>query len=523
VIHIIRGTNQYIEPANRASEGGKLMDILLIDPPHIVLKGLSTDRGYNVGPVSLAAYLRQEGIESAVLTGDLLMDYRPANPLASVVQEWRTTVTSLAAGQREIERAVNDKTHIVWKKLAEVVRQANPRAVGIPYLTPLKCIVERVANLVREINPDIKIIAGSFHPTFCPEEVMQNPDIDFVIRGEGEIPLLRLMKELKKDSPKWETVPGIYYRDKDGQVRNTPGVNMFPNLDELPFLARDLVLNCDYDVYRVHSVSSTRGCPYTCSFCADRRFWNGKVRRRSVENVIKELKLLKERYKAVSVDFVDGTFTFDRKYLQTFCQALIDERLDIKWGCTARYDNLNEDLLQLMKRANCSGLYFGLESGSNRVLKSVDKKMTVEEIVKVSKIVHESGITCISSVLLGLPGETKEDIEETLKVMKTFKTDFFDINSYMPLPGSLLGDLVSEEDRRKIDWGKVAYKSFDNYFSKAMSQDDFRRYQIKAYQIADSVRRKSIIRLGIRTFSHSVARKFKKSKNGSPESFFSYS
>jgi len=235
------------------------------------------------------------------------------------------------------------------------------------------------------------------------------------------------------------------------------------------------------------------------------------------------LRLLKEQYKAVSVDFVDGTFTYDRKYLETFCQTLINDRLDIKWGCTARYDNLDEDLLKLMKQAKCTGLYFGLESGSDRILKSVDKKLTVENMIKVSKMVHDSGITCISSVLLGLPDETKKDIEATLKLMKTFKTDFFDVNSFAPLPGSTLGDLVSEEERKNIDWGKVAFKSYDNYFLKAMSKEEFRQNQMKAYQISDRVRRKSIIRLGIKTVSSSITGKFKKSNNGSSDSLFSYS
>ena len=499
------------------------MDILIIDPPHMILKGLPTDRGYNMGPVSLAAYLRNEGIESAVLTGDLLLDYRITNPVANIIHEWGITVKSLANGQRAIENAVNDRNHIIWQKLTEEVRQTNPMAVGIPYFTPMKCIVDRVASLVKEINPEIKIVVGAFHPTFCPDDAMQNPDFDFIIRGEGEIPLTSLMKEIKKDNPKWETVPGIYYRDRDGKIKSNPGVNLIANLDELPFPARDMVINCDHNNYRIHSVSTTRGCPYTCSFCADRRFWNGKVRRRSVESVIEELKLLMEKYKAVSIDFVDGTFTYDRKYLQKFCQSLIDERLHIKWGCTARYDNIDEDLLKLMKRANCSGLYFGLESGSNRVLQSIDKKLTVENIVRVSKMVHESGITCISAVLLGLPDETKEDIKKTIKLMKNFKTDYFDVNSYMPLPGSAFGDLMSEDERRKIDWGKIAYKSFSNYFSKAMSEEDFRRSQLKAYQIADSVRRKSIIRMGIKTISYSIVRKFKKSDDGSPGALFSYS
>jgi radical SAM superfamily enzyme YgiQ (UPF0313 family) len=499
------------------------MDILIIDPPYIVLKGLPADRGYNIGPVSLAAYLRKKGINSAVLTGDLLLDYHITNPVINIIHEWRTTVKSLAAGQRQIEMAVNDKDHIVWKKLAAAVRQINPKAVGIPYFTPMKSIVERVASLVREINPEIKIIVGSFHPTFCPEEVMGNPDFDFVIRGEGEIPLASLMKELNKANPKLETVPGIYYRDKVGQIQGNPGVSVICNLDELPFLARDLVINCDYDIYRNHNISTTRGCPYTCSFCADRRFWDGTVRRRSVENVIQEIKLLKKQYKVDSIDFVDGTFTYDRKYLETFCRTLINDRVDINWGCTARYDNIDENLLKLMKQSNCYGLYFGLESGSERVLKSMDKKLSLANVIRVSEMVRDSGITCISSVILGLPDEAKEDIDKTINLMKTFKTDFFDVNSYVPLPGSRLGDSLNEEEKAKIDWGKVAYKSYDNYFSNAMSEAEFRRSQLKAYQIADSIRRKSMFRLGLKKVSNSIARKLKKSKKASYDSLFSFS
>jgi radical SAM superfamily enzyme YgiQ (UPF0313 family) len=460
------------------------MDILLIDPPYTSLKGMSADIGYNIGLTSLAAYIRNEGIETAVVMGDLLVDL-PSN------KTW-IDLKDYAAGQREYEKIVSDKTHVVWKKLADIVSQTAPMAVGISYYTPLKCTVERVAELVREINRDIKIIAGAFHPTFCPEEVMQNPDIDFVIRGEGEIPLLSLVKELKKASPKWETVPGIYYRDRDGQVRNNPGVDFLHNLDELPFLARDLVLNCDYNIYRVHCISSARGCPYTCSFCADRRLWGGRVRRRSVDNVIEELKLLEDTYKVDFVDFDDGTFTFDRKYLQAFCNSLINQGLDINWRCTARYDNIDTDLLKLMKRANCSGLYFGLESGSDRVLKAIDKKTTVEQIIRVSEMVYDSGIFTATSVIMGLPYETKEDMEATLKLMKRVKTNILDVNSYTPLPGTPLWDSMSEEDKKNIDWRKVALKSLDNYFSKTMSVDDFRRYLSEAYEIARDVWEKTL-------------------------------
>jgi radical SAM superfamily enzyme YgiQ (UPF0313 family) len=339
---------------------------------------------------------------------------------------------------------------------------------------------------------------------------MQNPNVDFVIRGEGEIPLLSLVKEFKEASPRWENVPGIYYRNGGSQVLNTPGVGLIDNLDELPFIARDLVLNCDYNHYRLHSIATTRGCPYTCSFCADKRLWGGKVRRRSLTKVIEEVKLLKDTYKIDYIDFADGTFTYDRKYLEGFCQAMIDQKLDIGWRCTARYDNLDEDLLQLMKQANCAGLYFGLESGSDRILKSIDKKITVDQIIKVSGMVHDSGIPTATSVLLGLPDETKEDMEETLKLMKRVKADLFDVNSYTPLPGTSLYDAMAEEEKKSIDWHKVSLKSFDSYFSKSASQDDFRECISEAYEIANKVRRKTLLRFASKMFFHSIAGMFKK-------------
>ncbi len=464
------------------------MDILLIDPPYTSLKGMSADVGYNIGLTSLAAYIHKEGIEVGVVMGDLLMG------LPSIDGWLTSSLKDYAEAQRQYETIVNDKAHFVWKRLADTVRQTNPKAVGISHLSPSTCVVERIAGIIKEVDRDIKVIAGNCHPTFRPEEVMQNPNIDFVVRGEGEIPLLRLAKELKKDSPKWETVPGIYYRDRDGRLRNNPGVGLLTNLDELPFPARDLVLNCDYDMYRVHCLLTARGCPYSCSFCADRALWGGKIRRRSVGNVMEELKLLEKTYKINLLDFVDGTFTYDRKYLQTFCKAMIDQKSSIKWRCTARYDNIDEDLLELMKRANCSGLYFGLESGSDRVLKAINKKTTVEQIIRVSEMVYNSGISSVTAILMGLPGETKEDMEETTKLMRRIKTDIFDVNSYIPLPGSPLYNAMSEEEKKSIDWGKVAYKSFDNYFTKSISHDDLKKYLSEAYDIADEVRKQTYLR-----------------------------
>ncbi len=473
------------------------MDILLIDPPYASLRGVSADCCYNVGQTSLAAYLREGGIESTILMGDPLMDLGIDNIWPAVQTDGQVIYgpDALIKAWDNYAAILTDRNHYIWQKLKDIVRESNPMAVGIAYLTTSKPSVEMVASLIKEVNPDIKIIVGASHPTFLPDEVMQNQDIDFIVRAEGEIPLLALMKELKKDSPRFDTVPGICYRDSDMQVRYTPSPPLIGNLDELPPLARDLVMNSDYELYPVHNISTARGCPYTCSFCSDRSLWGGKVRRRSLDSVIEEMKFLKDTYTIRSIDITDGTFTYDRKYLKEFCERLISLDLGVPWRCTARYDNMDEELIKLVKRSNCAGLYFGLESGSERILQSTDKKTTLEQIISVNKMIHDNDIYTINSVIMGLPDETEEDMQETLRIMREIHTDFFDVSNYTPLPGTPLYDAMSEEEQDSLDYLKLGFKSYNNYFAKRVPQEKFYKYLYEAREIDDAAIQKALARL----------------------------
>lgn len=483
------------------------MDILLIDPPYYSLKGIPNDVGYNLGLTSLAAYLLKEGFDTGVIMGDQLIDI----PFANGLGFFTINLRKYAKGQLKYCAIVDDKNHPIWKKIGEIVRQKKPKAVGIAYLTPSRYAVERIANTIKEVDNDIKIIVGSAHPTICPEEVMQNPDIDFAIYGEGEIPLARIAEKLRNGKYDWDTVPGIYYRTDKGHIINTAPPPPIPNLDDLPFVARDAVLGCDYNRFRVHCLTTARGCPYSCSFCSDRNLWGGKVRRRSVDNVIAELKYLEENYKVDVVIFSDGTFTYDRKYVEAFCDAVIKNKISLKWQCTARYDNLDENLVKLMKRANCIGLYLGAESGSDRILGTMNKKITAEQIIRISKIVYDAGlISSVTGILIGSPDETKEDIEATLNLMKHIKTGAFDVSSFIPLPGTPAWESVPDVDKNNIDWRKISYKSFDNYFLKNVSAEEFRRYMIKAYRIAGKAQRRTIIRLALQMFKNSIIGLFNK-------------
>jgi anaerobic magnesium-protoporphyrin IX monomethyl ester cyclase len=463
------------------------MDILLIDPPYTSLKGVPTDVGYNVGLTGLAAYLRQGGIETGVLMGDLLADL-PA------IDGWVASSLEDYASQQAGYRAItSNREHPIWKKLREYVKALSPRAVGISYLTPLKCSVDMVARAVKEVDPSIKVIVGGPHATFCPDETLASRDIDFAVMGEGEIPLLSLMKLLLTPGSDLSQVPGLCYRSGN-EVRKNARPPLIDNLDELPFPARDLVMNCDYDLYRVHCLTTARGCPYACSFCADKGMWGGRVRRRSIESVIKELRLIKNAYKVDMVDFEDGTFTYDRKYVVALCEALMREKLDLRWGCMARYDNIDEDLLRIMKQSGCAGIFFGLESGSDSVLTNLmNKRTNAAQNISVSNMVYQSGIPSVTSVLIGLPDEREEDMQETLRVMKVVTTDILDVSSFVPLPGANLYNSMSVEEKT-IDWSRVGYKSFDNYFSRCVPRETLLRHLKEAFQIADDLRRKTYLR-----------------------------
>ncbi len=489
------------------------MDILLIDPPQLSLKRVLTDRGYNLGLTSIAAYLRVNGIESAIVTADLLIDPPKINylkdPLAMMIPGGlRISAAEMATRHQEIARVVNEPDHLIWQKISEVIRAAKPRVVGISYLTPMGGIVKKVAAIVKALNPETVVVVGSYHPTFCAKEILRNPDIDFAVVGEGEVPFLQLVKEIKSDRPRWEAVPSLWFKDQTGAVRSTPPAPRLDNLDDLPFPARDLVMFSNYDFYRVHSVITARGCPYRCSFCSDQYFYPGKMRRRSVENVLKELIHLKEAYPKMDyVDFVDGTFTYDRQYLETLCHTLIDRDLKISWRCTARYDTIDRDLLKLMKRSGCSAMYIGLESGSDEVLKELNKNMTIAKIIEASKIVRDSGIICVTSVLLGTPSENKPDLEDTLDVMRKFNTDFFDVHTFIPLAGTEFYNSLDQAARDSIDWNRIGYKSWETNFTHNLSLEELNGYRRRAYAISDRQRKRSIARIGSRLLLRSLVKR----------------
>jgi radical SAM superfamily enzyme YgiQ (UPF0313 family) len=455
------------------------MDILLIEPPYKALKGIGSEYGYSVSTVSLAAYLQTNGIRTAVLSGNLKADLPTEESFLFDVRKY-------AQGQILYEKILDDDTHPIWQNIADTVRTFDPRMVAITCLTPMMDSVRIIARLVKKMDPDIVVVTGGHHPTFCPEDTLQDPHIDIAVRGEGEIPLLMLAKAFAGGIPDREVmagIPGIHFK-YDGKTIGNPDGGMIADLDELPFPARDLVLDCDYERYRLHYVATARGCPYSCTFCSDKALWRNRVRRRSINHVMEEIRHLVTHYDVKYIDIVDGTFTYDRDYVVEFCDRIVRDDMDVRWRCSARYDNLDADLIDKMKQANCKGFYIGLESGSQTILNAVNKKTKIDDIISKSDMIHQSGIMCVTAILLGMPQETRETIEETLGLMQRIQASIFDINCFVPLPGTRF-----YPPDRPIDWRKVGFKSFENHFTENLSLDELQEYVHKAHEIAWSKRK----------------------------------
>ena len=452
------------------------MDVLLIDPPYKSLKGIGTEAGYTMGLVSLAAYLRDHGFEVGVLTGDTLLDLPPCSLFT-------LDMAAYARGQEQYQQILDDPDHEIWRALTDVVRAEAPALVGVSYLSPLQGAVERTVAAVKAADPALPVVLGGHHATFCPEPCARMDGVDYVVRGEGEVPLLALARALVRGEGAAADAPGVTSVDSHGCLKSTPQPALLTDLDALPVPARDLMVRCDFSRHRTHYATSARGCPYSCAFCSDRELWGGKVRRRSVGPFVDELAALVQEHRPTFVDIVDGTFTYSRKYTEAFCRELIERKVTLLWRCTARYDTVDDELLPLLKRSGCAALYFGLESGSQRVLDRVDKRLSTEQIQRQSLLVREHGMVAITAVLLGVPGETADDMRRTLEMMRTLHTDIFDVNTYVPLPGTPLWEEMDPAARAAVNWREAAYKSTASAYSD-VPPDELEALQREAYAIA---------------------------------------
>ena len=357
----------------------------------------------SIGPASLAAVLRDSGHRAELLR---------------------------VAVDREAE------------ELADEVAAAAPDLLALSLTSRQWLRARRLVGALRR-RLDLPVVAGGLHPTFSPEAVLASPGFDYVCLGEGEEALLELVERLAAGrSALAPPIDNIWARGGP-RPRLRPPV---ASLDDLPFLARDLL---DEPPGVVH-MATQRGCPFPCTYCAARgfdRLYEGVAaygRRRSHADVLAELAELDAAGRLSYVIFLDDTFTLHHRWVGEFCR-LYGERFRAPFSLHARVDSVDDELLETLAAAGCRHITYGVESGSDRVRREVMRRPVPQELFhRVFRKSRELGILATANYMLGLPGETRAELEETYRLAAALEADDFGYFVFYPYPGTELFELCRE-------------------------------------------------------------------------------
>jgi radical SAM superfamily enzyme YgiQ (UPF0313 family) len=329
-----------------------------------------------------------------------------------------------------------------------------PDFVGITATTVQIPLAIDIADNIKILDKNMLIIVGGPHPTVCPEEVAQYECFDIVAIGEGEKIIANIARMVVGEINK-EDISGICYKE-NGVIKFTPKESLIDDLDSLPFPARHLLNSRFYFApprirgvwtKSTGTVMASRGCPYKCIWCSSHTVFGYKVRYRSADNIIAEIVHMRNSYAIDSVYFYDDTFTLNKKLVMEFCSKLI--QLDwkgFKWGGQARVDTVDEEVLSIMKKAGCVQLDFGVESGSPKVLQTLRKDTDIDKVRHAFALCHKVKINTFGSFMIGVPGETCEDILLTHKLIKEIKPDYAEFYFATPYPGTEFYDIARKEN-----------------------------------------------------------------------------
>jgi len=395
------------------------MEVLLVNPPDIASKYKDV-LGLTAPPLGLAyigAVLEENDVEVTILDAPALdMDFQ--------------------GYQRELANKHVD-------------------LLGVQTTTPTIKQALAVGKITKELHPECTVTMGGYHATFMPEQVLENDFVDVVVRNEGEYATLELVDAIENDKP-LRNIDGINYRDGD-RIVETPKRRPIEDLDALPFPARHLLPMSEYMLFGRKQVLATmicsRGCPMGCSFCASSAMHGRRVRFRSPENAAAEMEQVVDDYKVRMVGFMDDTFTLFPKWVDSFCKGIISRGIDVVWGCTARVDRFNKELLSQMWKAGCRTLLFGVESGNQKILDNVQKGTKVGQAKRAFKTAKDIGMHTIASMTLGMPGESKTTIDETIGFAKRVNPDYALFSLATPYPGTKFYELASKMGLIRIkDW-----------------------------------------------------------------------
>ena len=383
------------------------------------------------------------------------------------------------------------------------LNENQPEIVGIKVFTKDVAAAQKTIAIIRETLHETTIVIGGPHPSASePEDLMDDfIDCDFAIRGEAEESLPSLLSEIKNSGDKdtkpvgerYKNVPGLVWLE-EGNVFSNP-ISLVHNLDNIDFPCWEMFNPKDYSVNMLGStlkegytspIITTRGCPGKCSFCCAYNINGRKIRYRSPSNVLKEMSLLYNKYNVKKFMFMDNCFTSNKENLINICEGILNEKMVIEWDFVSyeKLDNLTGSTLSLMYRSGCRLIHMGIESGSEKTRRVMNKSCSLKEITEKIKVIQDTGVKVGAWFMIGFPEETKKEIRETTDYAFSVGVDMMQFSTCFPIPGSQVYHYIKGKYKfLKMDWG--AFNIYDSIYpiSQLSSKELKKIYRIIRFRV----------------------------------------
>jgi radical SAM superfamily enzyme YgiQ (UPF0313 family) len=364
------------------------------------------------------------------------------------------------------------------------ISQENPDVIGVTSTTLLYNSAKKILETAREVHPNALTMIGGSHVTFWDENALNEcPSIDVIVRREGEVTFAELLQRI--DAKKsFDGVLGTTFRGADGKIVRNEDRPFIRDLDSLPTPAYHLL---PLDAFRrmgktIFPLVTSRGCVQWCDFCSTVRMFGRGYRMRNPKNVVDEMEMLHNKYGESQFTFYDDAFTVNRQHTMQMCDDIKARKLKVTWDCETRVDAVDKELLEAMYSAGCITVWFGVESGSEKILGAMHKKIKPEEVRQAFKTAQKAGLMTIASAVIGFPGETEETAWETINFINSLNPD--DIGFYVatPYPGTPMYEEVVKNGWLKVtDFNKydTATPTFETPY---LSMEKIREIKYKAHQ-----------------------------------------
>lgn len=371
-----------------------------------------------------------------------------------------------------------------------LLNQFKPKTVGFSSTTPVITTIMEMADIVKAWDNHVTIIAGGAHASALPEETLRMSRIDIVVRGEGEKATVDIL-EAFAGKISLEGISGISFREGNNII-STADRELIADIDELPFPARDLLPMHKYKASyylgsygeKFASIIATRGCPYQCIFCGQDIIFKHTVRIRSAKSIVEEIEETHKKFGINLFCFEDSTFTAVPELVEEICEEISSRHLDIRWGAMGRANLADENLYRIMKNAGCILLCYGLESGNQRILESIKKNITLQQARTAVKLAKKMGIPVNTSFVLGLPGETKDTIVETIDFAVELDADYASFSLATPYPGTEFYTVAMKEGVDLSDWSRFRLARYQEplYIPQGFTAGELKSYYKLAYK-----------------------------------------